>query len=289
MEVFSEAQALRRYLGEKRLSGARIGFVPTMGALHDGHLHLMRACCRAADFSVCSIYVNPAQFNNPDDLRRYPRPLEEDIRRLGETGCDVVFCPADAEMYPQPALFSLGAGYLEEIMEGRFRPGHFRGVALIVAKLFNIVQPDVALFGKKDLQQCVLIRRLVKDLSFPVEVRCMGTVREADGLAMSSRNRLLNSAERSEATVFYRALQQARSNLLAGFGVDQTVAAVRAFVGAAGGTARLEYFEIADAETLKPLTALPGEGSIALCIAGYVGPVRLIDNMIVKSRTFEPE
>ena len=289
MEVFDQIDSLRKYLLNHTRNQQLTGFIPTMGALHKGHIHLVKSSLSACDLTICSIYVNPSQFNNPEDLRRYPRPLKKDLQILETAGCQVAFCPSDAEMYPGAVNFSLNPGYHEKIMEGAFRPGHFRGVSLVVAKLLNIVRPDVAFFGMKDLQQCVVIRQMVRELNFPVDVRCVETVREPDGLAMSSRNRLLSSAERRAAPLFYQCLLKARENLLNGQSVDQVKLSVAADLDRAGEPLRLEYFEIADAENLQPLDVFDNRKETALCIAGYAGTVRLIDNLIIKSATFVSE
>lgn len=289
MEVFDQIDTLRKYLLNHTRNQQLTGFIPTMGALHEGHIHLVKSSLSVCDLTICSIYVNPSQFNNPEDLRRYPRPLKKDLKILEAGGCQVAFCPSDAEMYPGTVHFSLNPGYHEKIMEGAFRPGHFRGVSLVVAKLFNIVRPDVAFFGMKDLQQCVVIRQMVRELNFPVDVRCVETVREPDGLAMSSRNRLLSSAERRAAPLFYQCLLKARENLLNGQSVDQVKQIVAADLDSAGEPLRLEYFEIADAENLQPLDVFDDRKETALCIAGYAGTVRLIDNLIIKSATFVSE
>lgn len=289
MEVFHQIDKLREYLLKHNRNQRLTGFVPTMGALHEGHIHLVKSSLTVCDLTICSIYVNPSQFNNPEDLRRYPRPLKKDLQILEAGGCQVAFCPSDAEMYPGAFNFSLHPGYHENIMEGAFRPGHFRGVSLVVAKLFNIVRPDVAFFGRKDLQQCIIIKQMVRELNFPVDVRCVETVREPDGLAMSSRNRLLSTGERRAAPLFYQSLLKARENLLNGQCVDEVKQSVAADLDRAGEPLRLEYFEIADAENLKPLDVFNDRQETALCIAGYAGTVRLIDNLIVKSANFESE
>ncbi len=250
-----------------------------MGALHEGHTTLIETARRENDMVVSSIFVNPVQFNNPDDLARYPRTLEQDCRMLEAVGCDVVFAPSAGEMYPEPPALKLNFGELETVMEGAMRPGHFNGVGIVVAKLFNIVQPHRAYFGQKDLQQVAVIRRLIRELSFPVELIRCPTVREPDGLAMSSRNRNLTPAEREQAVALYQALTMARDGLNAG----QTVAEVK--VAVAGFFAqkpefRLEYVEVANADTLQPAHEVLAPGQTAICLAAHLGKVRLIDNLV---------
>ncbi|GAB2562705.1 pantoate--beta-alanine ligase [Spirosoma areae] len=250
-----------------------------MGALHEGHTTLIDTARRGNDVVVSSLFVNPAQFNNPDDLARYPRTLEEDARKLEAAGCDVVFAPAVAEMYPEPPALRLNFSELETVMEGAFRPGHFNGVGLVVAKLFNIIQPNRAYFGQKDLQQVAVIRRLIRDLSFPVELIRCPTVREADGLAMSSRNRNLTPDERKQAPALFQALTLAHEMLIEGHSTVQAKAAVTGFFTSQPNF-RLEYVETANADTLQPANEVLAPGQTAICLAAHLGKVRLIDNLV---------
>ncbi|PRY28523.1 pantothenate synthetase [Spirosoma oryzae] len=275
---FDTIASLRQHLAGLRANQS-IGLVPTMGALHDGHLTLIQQARQQADVVVCSIFVNPVQFNNADDLARYPRTLDADCALLETVGCDIVFAPSADEMYPEAPSLTLNFGALETVMEGAFRPGHFNGVGLVVAKLFNIIQPDKAFFGQKDLQQVAVIRSLIRNLSFPVElVRCP-TVRETDGLAMSSRNRNLTPDEREQATTLFAALTLAHDRLIDGRTPAQAKAAVRDFMSAKP-TFRLEYIEIANADTLMPADEVLAPGQTAICIAAHLGKVRLIDNLV---------
>jgi len=270
---------LRQHLAAYRRQDQTVGFVPTMGALHEGHLSLLRIARAQNDRTVCSIFVNPTQFNNPDDLARYPRTLEADLAMLEAEGCDLVFAPAVAEMYLDQPQLRLHFGELELVMEGAFRPGHFNGVGLIVAKLFNQVQPDRAYFGQKDLQQVAVVKRLIRDLSFPLElVRCP-TLREADGLALSSRNRLLTPEERAQAPALHEALRLAEQLLLEEQPVEAAKAAVHQFL-ATRPAFQLEYIEIANADTLQPVPQVQAPGMTAICIAAGLGKVRLIDNLV---------
>ncbi|QJD78873.1 pantoate--beta-alanine ligase [Spirosoma rhododendri] len=275
---FDTIASLRQHLAGLRVSQS-IGLVPTMGALHDGHLTLIQQARQQADVVVCSIFVNPVQFNNADDLARYPRTLDADCALLETVGCDIVFAPSVDEMYPAAPSLTLNFGALETVMEGAFRPGHFNGVGLVVAKLFNIVQPDKAFFGQKDLQQVAVIRSLIRNLSFPVELVRSPTVREADGLAMSSRNRNLTPDERDQATTLFAALTLAHDLLADGQTPAQAKAAVGDFISARPAF-RLEYIEIANADTLMPADEVLAPGQTAICIAAHLGKVRLIDNLV---------
>lgn len=275
---FDTIASLRQHLAGLRVSQS-IGLVPTMGALHDGHLTLIQQARQQTDVVVCSIFVNPVQFNNADDLARYPRTLDADCQLLESVGCDVVFAPSVDEMYPEPPTLTFNFGRLETVMEGAFRPGHFNGVGLVVAKLFNIIQPDRAFFGQKDLQQVAVIRSLIRNLSFPVELVRSPTVREADGLAMSSRNRNLTANEREQATTLFAALRLAHDGLTDGQTSAQAKAAVRDFLDTRPAF-RLEYVEVANADTLMPVDEVLAPGQTAICIAAHLGNVRLIDNLV---------
>ena len=281
MQTFDTVESLRKYVSQYRKLGETIGFVPTMGALHAGHLALVRRCKQENDLAVCSIYVNPAQFNSGEDLANYPRTLEADRQLLQGAGCDVLFAPTDAQMYPQPAHLKMDFGSLETVLEGRFRPGHFNGVGIVVAKLFHIVQPGAAYFGQKDLQQCLVVRQLIRDLSFPIEMKIHPTVREADGLAMSSRNRRLASAQRAAAPLLYQALLGAREILANGGTVESARETVRIQL-LQSSEIRLEYFEVADSQSLAEITSATVPPPYALCIAAHLGSVRLIDNLLVE-------
>lgn len=275
---FDSIAALRQHLVTIR-SGSAIGLVPTMGALHEGHMALVETAKQAGDLVVASIFVNPVQFNNPDDLARYPRTADDDCRMLEAAGCDVVFAPSVAEMYPEPPTLRLNFGELETVMEGAFRPGHFNGVGIVVAKLFNIVQPHRAYFGQKDLQQVAVVRRLIRDLSFPVELARCPTVRETDGLAMSSRNRNLTPAERELAPALHEALSLSHHRLTEGQSTAQVKAVVTDFFTGKPDF-RLEYVEIANADTLRPVGEVLAPGQTAICLAVQLGKVRLIDNFV---------
>lgn len=279
MQIFNSISSLQKFLKSQRLLGHTVGFVPTMGALHSGHLSLIEASKKENDLTVCSIFVNPTQFNNAHDLSVYPRTLEADCQMLASVGCEAVFAPSAEEMYPQLPNIKFDFGDLERVMEGQFRPGHFNGVGIVVSKLFNIVQPNHAYFGQKDLQQCAVVNRLVKDLSFSLILNICSTQRETDGLAMSSRNRNLSSGQRTDAPHLYKALQKAVALLKE----NKTSAAIKTFISEyfeGIKSFELEYFEISDFETLQPISELH-TGKTALCIAAFMGKTRLIDNIIV--------
>ena len=279
MEVIKQVSTIREKMQAIRCSGKRIGFVPTMGALHEGHLQLLRASARENDVTVCSIFVNPTQFNNPEDYKLYPRTSEQDIALLQSVNCDYLFLPDAQEVYTQQTLLQFSFGELEAVMEGEHRPGHFNGVATIVSKLFHYVNPHRAYFGQKDLQQVAIVRQLVQALSFDLELVCYPTVREEDGLAMSSRNKRLDSEQRQIATHLYKALQMAAA-MLPGKPVQSIKQEVARYLQSINQV-DLEYFEIANPNTLQPVQQIQGENEVALCIAAQVGPVRLIDNMLV--------
>jgi pantoate--beta-alanine ligase len=278
MEIFEEIKALKAFLGARRDKHLSIGLVPTMGALHDGHLELIKASKVENQVTVCSIYVNPAQFNNPSDLEKYPRTLERDAELLKKAGCDVVFAPSNQEMYAQKSTLHFDFGSLDKVMEGKFRPGHFSGVALVVSKLFNIVQPTRAYFGQKDFQQFKIISKVVEELLFDLELHSVPIVREPSGLAMSSRNQRLNAEEKAKATVFYQSLIRAKYLLLNGDSIEKVRSEVEKKCESIPSV-RLEYLELADTENLNA-TEIVSNKSILL-IAGYVGEVRLIDNLLL--------
>jgi pantoate--beta-alanine ligase len=280
MEILHTAAALQAYTENCRRAGQRLGLVPTMGALHAGHLQLVQAAAAVCDVVIVSIFVNPTQFNNPDDFRLYPRLPEADAALLGPAGCTVLFLPSVEDMYPQPAVLRFDFGPLEQVMEGAHRPGHFNGVATIVSKLFHMCRPHQAYFGQKDWQQVAIVRQLALDLSFDLELVSFPTVREPDGLAMSSRNRRLDAAARAVAPRLYEALQQAAAAVRSGMAPADVQQAATAFIAAEPAFA-LEYFAVADAQTLQPVTEWQPGRPVVLCLAAHIGGVRLIDNVVV--------
>ena len=281
MEIFKQIAPLKAFLKEIRKSEKTIGLVPTMGALHNGHLALINASKAQNQVTVATIYINPTQFNNLSDLEKYPRSLDEDVAMLKKVGCEVVFIPDNGEMYESATHLTFEFGPLDTVMEGKYRPGHFSGVALVVSKLFNIVQPDHAYFGQKDWQQFAIIKQVAKELKFDLALHSVPTFREEDGLVMSSRNLRLTSKQRRHANVFYNALLTAKKNLQNGKNVSEVKHIVNEIVGEAEDV-RLEYFEVADSINLNVLEFVNGTEKPILCIAGYVGDVRLIDNMFLK-------
>lgn len=269
---------LRRVVREARVGGARIGFVPTMGAFHEGHLTLMRTARARCGFVVTSLFVNPAQFNDAGDLDRYPRDEERDASLAEGAGVDVLFAPSVSEVYPDDFTTSVEVRDLSVPLEGIVRgTEHFRGVATVVSKLFNMVQPDDAFFGQKDAQQALIVRRMVRDLDMPVHVEICPTVRESDGLAMSSRNVLLTEEGRATAPALARALFAVRAAIQAGeTDVQAALRAGRTVLDDAGITP--EYFEIVSTSTLAPLERVDGE--VLIVIAATLGRIRLIDNVL---------
>lgn len=262
------------------LNNQIIGFVPTMGALHEGHLELVRHAINECDFTVVSIFVNPTQFNNPSDFESYPKTIEADLSLLEKEGIDAVFIPETHTMYPQEVELSLDFGSIEKVLEGKFRPGHFSGVGIVVSKLFNLIRPHQAFFGQKDLQQVAIIKRLVNDLSFPVELRIIPTKREKDGLALSSRNVRLSPSQRKEALLLIQSLTTARTELLAGQSWLQVSQEIQDNFSKQP-EARLEYFELVHPDTFEVFKTFDPNQKNFLCVAAYLGDVRLIDNLQV--------
>lgn len=262
--------------------GKRIGFVPTMGALHEGHLSLVQRSKQETDVTVVSLFVNPAQFGPQEDYQKYPRDLERDSELLRRAGVDFLFAPPVEEIYPPDFQTYATVERVSAPLEGRFRPGHFRGVATVVLKLFNVVQPHRAFFGQKDAQQCVVIQQLASDLNLPVEIVVCPIVREPDGLALSSRNAYLNPEERRAALVLYRSLTRARELIQTGqWRVEVIVREIRALIEQEP-RARIDYVEVVDARTLQPIERVGGSTLIALAV--WIGPARLIDNLRVEEK-----
>lgn len=278
MQIFSETAPLRAALASER-RGRRVSFVPTMGALHDGHGACVREAARVPDaLLVASIFVNPSQFGPGEDLDAYPRPLERDLELCRQWGCDVVFTPTAEVMYPRPQRTWVTVEALTEPLCGRSRPGHFRGVTTVVAKLFNIVGPDVAVFGQKDAQQALVIREMVRQLDMPVELRIARTVREDDGLALSSRNAYLSADERRKAVGIFRGLEAASELIAGGERAARLLESRVRDEMLAAGIGDIEYAEFRRVGALSPLDRL--EGRVILAVAARVGGTRLIDNMV---------
>ena len=278
MKIFTTKEKLSKYLDELRTDGKSIGFVPTMGALHQGHLSLLTQAEKRADITICSIFVNPTQFNDPKDLEEYPRPIESDIQKLELAGCDVLFNPEVSEMYAANEQWHLDLGELEHLLEGKFRPGHYQGVTQVVFKLFDIVKPDVAFFGQKDYQQFLIIQKMVDLLHLPVKLVMCPILRETDGLAMSSRNIHLSADDRHHALILSKTLNWLKINFNPHEASSLTMQCEN-MINAEPGV-QLEYFEIADGENLY--NADQNSKQIVALVAAKVGNTRLIDNMIIR-------
>ncbi|MGB9620899.1 MAG: pantoate--beta-alanine ligase [Brevinematia bacterium] len=280
MEIVESPELLQQKMIEIKRKGKKIGFVPTMGALHEGHLSLVRQCKKDNDITVVSIFVNPTQFGPNEDYSRYPRTFERDKELLEKEGVDYIFHPAVSEMYPQDYETYIILEKLPNHLCGLSRPGHFRGVATVVAKLFNIVQPDVAYFGQKDYQQAQIIKKMVRDLNFPIEIVVMPIVREEDGLAMSSRNTYLSQEERKNAIVLYRSLQKAKEMILSG---EKSIVKIKEEMKKIieSVPSKIDYIEIVDPLTLESLERIPNQGNVVVAVAVFIGNARLIDNEII--------
>ena len=279
MRICKTIDEMRAASRASRRHERRLGFVPTMGALHQGHLSLVRAARAKCDVVAVSIFVNPLQFGPSEDLAKYPRTFERDRELLAREGVDILFAPAPEEMYPAGAVTYVTVEGLSEKLCGRSRPGHFRGVTTVVAKLFHIVEPDLAFFGQKDAAQATIIRRMVRDLNLPVEIVVCPIVREPDGLAMSSRNAYLSPQERKAALVLHRALTEVKSRFDQGERNAFTLTEAGKRVLAHEPGVRLDYFEIVDPATLDPVQELTRSALVA--VAAYVGNTRLIDNILL--------
>ena len=277
--MISSAEEMTAIAREVRRSGKRLGFVPTMGALHDGHISLVRAARSQSDIVVVSIFVNPTQFGPREDFSRYPRPIEKDSSLLQAEKVDHIFAPAADDIYPPGSASWVTVDGISDKLDGRSRPGHFRGVTTVVSKLFNIVQPDLAFFGQKDAAQAAIIRKMVCDLHFDVRIVICPIVREKDGLAMSSRNVYLNPEQRKQATALYRSLMRVQT--LADQGESDSARLITAGkqVLAEEPGVRLDYLEVVNWETLDPASSVSGGALVA--VAAYVGETRLIDNILL--------
>ena len=281
MKVCHSIPEIRQQLGDIRNTSI-IGFVPTMGALHQGHVSLVRASKENANVTVASIFVNPTQFNKIEDLEKYPRTLERDLEQLNSAGCDFVFVPEAHEMYPGKPEIKIDLGPITGELEGKFRPGHFNGVGQVVSKLFNIIQPDIAFFGQKDLQQFYVIKKMIDELNFPVQLQMVSTQREPNGLAMSSRNMRLSEDDQEHASLLFRSLLEAKELLKTSNDVKQAKSMVRELFDNSNRL-ELEYFEVVQTTDFKPLNTVIEQDKTALCIAAEIGGVRLIDNLLLNS------
>ena len=279
MEIAKTIEAVRSLVKTARSKGKKVGLVPTMGALHVGHISLIEAAVKDCDFTVVSIFVNPTQFCPGEDFEKYPRPLETDLKICRKAGVDVVFAPAPGEMYPAENLTWVTVEKLTEPLCGRSRPGHFRGVTTVCAKLFNIVAPDAAYFGQKDGQQAIVIKRMVADLNMPLEIVICPTVREPNGLAVSSRNQYLSEQQRQDAANIYKSLQECRRLIDAGTTETRQIIAGMRKILQQIPSGQIEYVSIVDAETLESIEKIADK--VLAAVAVNIGPARLIDNILV--------
>jgi len=279
MEVARTIEKVRSLVKAARSEGGKIGLVPTMGALHVGHISLIEAAVKDCDFVVVSIFVNPTQFGPGEDFEKYPRPLETDLEICAKTGVNVVFAPEPEQMYPTENVTWVTVEKLTELLCGRSRPGHFRGVTTVCAKLFNIVAPDAAYFGQKDAQQVIVIKRMVADLNMPLEIVVCPTVREPNGLAVSSRNQYLSEPQKKDAANIYKSLQTCRRMIDTGTTETHQIIAEMQKILQQIPSGQIEYISIVDAETLDSIEKIAGK--VLTAVAVKIGPARLIDNILV--------
>jgi len=279
MKVAKTIESVRNLVKAARSKGKIIGFVPTMGALHIGHISLIEAAAKKCDFVVVSIFVNPTQFGPGEDFEKYPRPLKADLEICRKTGVDVVFAPSPQQMYPGENLTWVNVGKLTEQLCGQFRPGHFSGVTTVCAKLFNIVAPDIAFFGQKDAQQAIVIKRMVADLNMPLKIVVCPTVRQADGLAVSSRNQYLTRQQKKNAPLIYKSLQKCQKLIEDGVADSKTIINQMRKILQQAPSIKIEYISIVDADTLQELKKITGK--VLTAVAVKIGPTRLIDNILV--------
>ena len=282
LEILKTISSVKQHLRTLKSKNLSIGLVPTMGALHQGHLELIRQSKQQTDITFVSIFVNPIQFNNPEDLQKYPRTLASDLEILAKEGVDMVFTPSESEMYPEAVMMEFDFGSMEQVLEGRFRPGHFNGVAIVVSKLFHILEPDISFFGQKDIQQVAVIQRMVKDLSYPIKIDVVPTMRETDGLAMSSRNQRLSKRGRDLAPILYKVLSKCKDELLRG---EQWLHIKNKVIPEMLAPVDLEpeYLELIEISSFIPVNNLTSEKPYAVCIAAHIEEVRLIDNIIIRT------
>jgi pantoate--beta-alanine ligase len=279
MQVSKTIESVRKLLKAARSEGKKIGLVPTMGALHIAHISLIEAATKVCDFVVVSIFVNPTQFGPAEDFEKYPRPIEADLEICKKAGVDVVFAPTTEQMYPQENLTWVNIEKLTEQLCGKFRPAHFRGVATVCAKLFNIVEPDIAFFGQKDGQQAIVIKRMVADLNMPLEIVVCPTIREHDGLAVSSRNQYLTEQQKKDATLIYKSLQKCEKLIADGVTDSKTIIDRMRKILKQAPSIKIEYVSIVDAQTVQPLDQIAGK--VMAAVAVKIGQARLIDNILI--------
>lgn len=278
MRIFEKIKDLQAFLAKEPATNSPIGFVPTMGALHAGHISLIKKAKKECNLVISSVFVNPTQFNDKKDLERYPRTLEQDSKMLAEAGCDVLFAPSVEEMYPETDIRKFDFGFLDHTLDGAFRPGHFNGVAQIVSKLFEAVKPNKAFFGQKDFQQVLVVKELVRQLKLNIEIVPCPILREPDGLAMSSRNTLLTPEERKQASNIHLWMQEAKQ-LFNGKNAEEVKKIIIDKINATP-LFKLDYFEIRNADTLQEYNSSTDKHAVAL-FAGFCGRIRLIDNEVL--------
>ena len=282
MEIAKTIESVRNLVKAARSQGKKIGLVPTMGALHIGHISLIEAAVKRCEFVVVSIFVNPTQFGPGEDFEKYPRPLDADLEICKKAGIDVVFAPAQEQMYGAENLTWINVEKLTEQLCGQSRPVHFRGVTTVCAKLFNIVEPDIAFFGQKDGQQAIVIKRMVADLNMPLEIAICPTIREPDGLAVSSRNKYLTKQQKKDATLIYKSLQKCREMIDAGVTDSETIIAEMHKILSQAPSIKIEYISIVDAETLQTTDLIARQ--VLAAVAVRIGQARLIDNILVDAK-----
>jgi len=277
-KIFKVKSEMLSYLNALRKRKS-IGFVPTMGTLHSGHLSLIKTSKKECNITICSIFINPIQFNNPQDFISYPNNLESDLEKLKKINCDIVFIPSINEMYNKgEKAKEFNFGTLSSVMEGEFRPGHFNGMATVVEKFFNIIEPTKAFFGQKDLQQLQIVKKLVRQMNSRIKIQGMPTTREKNGLAKSSRNKKLSESAKNEATIIYHSLSYCLNNK------EKGISALKSYINnqfKKQNNIKLEYAEIVDLNTMLPIKSWKEEQQNAICIAAYINGVRLIDNIIL--------
>lgn len=279
MILYKSASALKSYLEQQKSMGKTVGFVPTMGALHTGHISLIYSAKKNNGITVASVFVNPTQFNNPADFEKYPVTIEQDVNKLEAGGCDILFLPSKDEVYPSSLpTQTYKLGYLETILEGKYRPGHFQGVSQVIHRLLDIIRPNDLYLGQKDYQQCMVIKKLVEHTGLAVNVHIHPTVRERDGLAMSSRNLRLNKGERQQAVKIYEALSMVKKEIQPG---DLKPLKNKAMMFLTENNFKVDYVEIADAATLELMDHWDGKRPLVMLTAAYLNEVRLIDNLVM--------
>lgn len=281
MIIYKSAQELYQYLQHKKNKHKKIGFVPTMGALHEGHLSLIQVCKSNVDITVCSIFVNPTQFNDKKDFEKYPITIEQDILMLEKAGCDILLLPSFQEIYPNDADTEkkYDLGFIETVFEGTHRPGHFNGVCMVVERLLNIVTPHQIFLGQKDYQQCIVIKKLIEMMKADIQIQICATQRESNGLAMSSRNRRLSETQLQQASYIFTSFQNIKKNITLHNATELIDEAKKMLL--INGFEKIDYLNLANADTLEPIEQWNGSAAIVILVAAFINDVRLIDNMLL--------